>query len=360
MSDSLALYNTETCSSLVKSGFLPAHIKNPDQVKTIVLAGSELGLQPMQSLRSIVLVQGKVSMSAELILSLLKRAGVKHTWVRSDETGAVLKLERNGEEHTETFTIDDAKRAGLTSNPTWIKYPKAMCRARAVSAGARAFAPDVTLGIYETSEAQEIAASQTQTYDQPAGLSVRIGDAVAALPEYDPSIETADDLLLRFEADADSAESADALAKLEQATIANNQKILSSFPRHRDGMREYADQVREARGWDKPKRKPKPANDTVDQPAALQEPAFDVAAFSDFARSATTEEWNEGVKASFRKVPQKYKKQLVALYNELDAKHATAAIAAAINDVQIQFPVPESANAITITKHDADPLEEVF
>lgn len=144
-------------AALVKSGFLPPHLKTPEQALVVVLTGKELGLSPMQSIRSIAVVSGKVVLSADLILALLGRAGVKHQWIETTDTKATIRLSRDGyEPYTHSFTIEEAERAGLMSNQVWRKYAPAMLRARCISASARAYAPDVAMGMYETSEMAEL------------------------------------------------------------------------------------------------------------------------------------------------------------------------------------------------------------
>lgn len=139
--------------TLVKTGFLPVAIKTPAQAVAVILTGRELGLGPMQALRSINIIQGKPALSAELMLALFKSRGGKAVWRESTATKAVLWLRHpNGDEHTETFTIDDAQRAGLLGKQNWKIYPKAMLRARCASAGLRAVAPDVSAGIYDPDE----------------------------------------------------------------------------------------------------------------------------------------------------------------------------------------------------------------
>lgn len=124
---------------LCESGFLPRAVNKPAQALAIILAGQELGIPPMQSLRQIHIVEGKPTLSAELMLSLWKRRGGKANWVESTNEKAVLHLRHpNGDEHTETFSIADAQRAQVTGKDNWRKYPKAMLRARAISAGIRA------------------------------------------------------------------------------------------------------------------------------------------------------------------------------------------------------------------------------
>ena len=56
-----------------------------------------------------------------------------------------------GEPQSFRFSIEDAKRANLTGM-AWTKYPAAMLRARAISAGARAVFPDCIMGCYTPEE----------------------------------------------------------------------------------------------------------------------------------------------------------------------------------------------------------------
>jgi hypothetical protein len=158
--------------TLVESGFLPRVIQKPAQALAIILAGQELGLPPMQSLRQIHVVEGKPVLSAELMLSLFKRRGGRARWIESTDEKAVLWLRHpNGDEHTETWTIQEAQRAGVTGKDNWRKYGKAMLKARCISAGIRALGE--ADGIYEPEElgappAPEDLASEPE-YTPPKG-----------------------------------------------------------------------------------------------------------------------------------------------------------------------------------------------
>lgn len=52
---------------LVKGGLLPRSIQTPEAAFTIMVTGRELGLTAMQSLRSIDVIEGKPTLSANLI-----------------------------------------------------------------------------------------------------------------------------------------------------------------------------------------------------------------------------------------------------------------------------------------------------
>lgn len=138
---------------LVGTGFLPVAIKTPAQAVAVILTGRELGLPPMQALRSICIIQGKPELAADLQLSLFKRSGGQAKWLQQTSTEAELFLKHpNGDEFTQLFTMDDARRAGLAGGVNWQKYPQAMLRSRAITAGLKSLGFEPLCGCYAPGE----------------------------------------------------------------------------------------------------------------------------------------------------------------------------------------------------------------
>lgn len=130
-------------------GILPPTIRTPGECVAVILAGRELGLPPMAALRTITLLKGKVTIDSAGQLGLMQAAGAKVEWLKSDDKEAHLRLTRPGNTPFETtYTIEMASKAGLLGNQTWQKYPRAMLRARCVSAAGKAYMADVLAGIY--------------------------------------------------------------------------------------------------------------------------------------------------------------------------------------------------------------------
>jgi len=141
---------------LVDSGLLPDSVKSPGAALAIILAGSELGLPPMASLRLVHVVKGRVVLDSGAQLALLHRAGFSSTWKTTTSDKATLELKHeDGVPQSISYTIEDAKRAGLAGKDNWRKHPAAMLRARCVSAAAKAIAPEVLAGVYTPDEAEE-------------------------------------------------------------------------------------------------------------------------------------------------------------------------------------------------------------
>jgi hypothetical protein len=138
-----------------KSGFVPSSIKTDEQAVVILLKGQELGLPPMQAFASIAVINGRPTLTAEVMLSLVykqhEKAGI--TFVSSTNQECVIEASRpGGKTSTFTFTLEDAKRAGLLAKGPWEQYPAAMLRARCISAMARAMFPDALAGCVYTPE----------------------------------------------------------------------------------------------------------------------------------------------------------------------------------------------------------------
>lgn len=147
-------------TKLSKSSLLPSAVRGkPADLSVILLTGHELGLSPMQALRSIHVVEGRPVLSADLLVGLCKKhpACKYFRLIESTDEKATYETQREGEpEPTRiTWTIQQATKAGLTSRHNWKAHPAAMLRARAAAALARAVYPDVAMGIYDEDEAAE-------------------------------------------------------------------------------------------------------------------------------------------------------------------------------------------------------------
>lgn len=134
------------------SGLMPSEVRSADAALYIMASGIELGLQPMISLRTLRLVKGRISIAAEAMLALAISREITADWQQADNDAAILVLTRKGgKPYTSAFTMADARKAGLGGD-NWTKYPAAMLRARAISAGVRAYCPDVVTGLYSAEE----------------------------------------------------------------------------------------------------------------------------------------------------------------------------------------------------------------
>jgi len=111
--------------------------------------GFDLGLSPTTSLTSIHFFEGKPSMSGNLMWTLVK----SHPEYRKSRvktlTPQLCEIEwiENGElQGISSFSIEEAKAAGLTNKDNWRKWPKSMLFNRAVSLGFKLYTPHLSRG----------------------------------------------------------------------------------------------------------------------------------------------------------------------------------------------------------------------
>lgn len=140
-------------------GFVPdAYAGKPEALAAVILTGVELGLGPMQAMREIHVIKGKPSISANLMLALARRSGVKTRWIKTDATIATIGVTVPGmAEQQMSFTSEQAKAAGLWGQGNWKTYPDAMLRARCISSAIRAYCPEVLGGSVYESDSGELS-----------------------------------------------------------------------------------------------------------------------------------------------------------------------------------------------------------
>jgi hypothetical protein len=141
---------------IARTEFVPKGLRGrPEAVLACILYGHEVGMGPMQSLSSIDVIEGKPSVKPEAMRGLVRQAGHR-IWVeeRSGQTVTIAGSRSGEPEQVErvTWTMDDAKAAGLASKDVWRKYPRAMLLARATSELCRSMFSDVIAGLSYTAE----------------------------------------------------------------------------------------------------------------------------------------------------------------------------------------------------------------
>lgn len=153
----------EQANVLVRSGFLPPSIKNGEQALSVALAGKELGIGFMESIRSINVIQGKPTVSPQLMLALANRTKeLEDIEIKSTNDKTTVTVKRRGRKsHTNEFGIPEATELGLMGKDNYKKQPKTMFLWRALAANLRVTFPDAVSGLYTPEE---------------LGIPVRIGE----------------------------------------------------------------------------------------------------------------------------------------------------------------------------------------
>lgn len=191
--------------ALAPTSFIPDHLKvwtNPQernpakreldydstvaQVAAVLLAGQELELGPMASLRAFVIIRGTVTLYAIAARALLLHQGHDVIVVESNSSRAIVRGRRAGSDDWQTSTWDTerARTAGLWPGGTdsaWRKQTKAMLVARATAEASRWVAADAMLGLPLIAEEVEdaeielvpVPAIEAPAAAEPAGRTTR-------------------------------------------------------------------------------------------------------------------------------------------------------------------------------------------
>ena len=207
--------------TLVKSGMLPQGLNTAEKVCVALEWGHELQLSPMVAVNNIAVINGKPTLSADLMGALVRRSpeygGIEWTCQTDEKAECIItRLLPSGKEekYTSTFTIEDAKIAGLASKDVWRKYPRRMLKHRCMSYGLRDVFPDLLAGIYETEEAESI------TYKEPTESELR---NVTPTADFEPTItENADDATPTGQVADDRQKLKDLIQKYEPQLNVNN------------------------------------------------------------------------------------------------------------------------------------------
>ena len=147
---------------ICESSFCPAAFKGKDgDVLVAVQMGGEIGLQPMQALQNIAVINGRPCVWGDALPALAK---AHPSFISMDESfdestmTATCKVKRKGEpEQTVTFSKADAETAKLWDKQgPWQTYPKRMLAMRARGWAIRNVFPDALKGLAVAEEVRDI------------------------------------------------------------------------------------------------------------------------------------------------------------------------------------------------------------
>lgn len=130
--------------ALKDSGYF-SDVKSKAQAIVKVMAGAELGLPPFASMTGIHIIQGKPVLGANVLATLVKNDPRYDYKIKTatDQKCELTWYENGQEVGPSAFTIAEAKAANLNGKDNWKRYPSDMLFARAISRGARRYAPGI-------------------------------------------------------------------------------------------------------------------------------------------------------------------------------------------------------------------------
>jgi len=147
-------------NAIAMSGMAPkAYGTDPNKCFVGILAGAEVGLAPFTALQSIAVIGNNPAIWGDGALALIQSSGLLVDIEETDDGDtATCTMYRKGKPTpiTRTFSMDDAKKAGLAgkSGP-WSQYPQRMRQMRARSWAMRDGFADVLKGLHIAEEVRD-------------------------------------------------------------------------------------------------------------------------------------------------------------------------------------------------------------
>lgn len=165
---------------LANSDMVPKDFKGkPENCLIAMQWGYELGLQPLQAIQNIAVINGRPAMWGDAVIALVRSSPLCEYVQESDDGNtATCRVKRRGEpEQVRTFSADDARSAGLSGKQgPWTQYPKRMRQLRARAFALRDVFPDVLRGM---PVAEEVMDTPTERF---MGQAEVVQPAQQALP----------------------------------------------------------------------------------------------------------------------------------------------------------------------------------
>jgi len=159
---------------LAKSSLVPkAYQGQPANVLVAMAYGESFGMQPLQAMQSVAVVNGMPGLYGDGLLAVCRSCS-DWEWMQEavdGETAICTAKRRNEPEVTATFSVQDAKRAQLWGKQgPWTQYPMRMLAMRARAFALRNLYADVLRGMGSAEELQDIPAEMPAVQVEPARI----------------------------------------------------------------------------------------------------------------------------------------------------------------------------------------------
>lgn len=227
---------------------------NPANILVAIQWGAEIGLPPLQAMQNIAVINGRPSVWGDAVIALVRGSGLLES-IQEDisDSSATCTVKRRGEGATaRTFTMDDAKKAGLAGKQgPWSQYPKRMLQMRARAWALRDVFPDILRGVFVAEEAQDMPEERPMGHaevipSQPTGsrteaVKARLAARAAPVQTEDPGPDLATTLKIIEDAyTVEEMEQAAAIAKQLQSA-SDKAAARQAFAARKAALKEMAE-----------------------------------------------------------------------------------------------------------------------
>lgn len=178
-------------------GFAPKGNDSPQQIIAAIQKGIEVGLSPMAAVQNIAVIGGKPCLWGDAMIALVESSGflsdiVEEIQGEGENRKAVCTVERKGRKTptTRTFSVKDAKTAGLWGRNVWAKYPDRMLQMRARGFALRDTFADVLNGLHIREEILDYARIEIpeERIEDQKPLNIDFSDDAPQIDATEPEV----------------------------------------------------------------------------------------------------------------------------------------------------------------------------
>ena len=151
----------QMAAMLAKSEMVPKSYKGKaEDILVAMMMGTELGLNPIQALQNIAVINGRPCVWGDAMPALAQNhpcfGGIEEAFDDATMTATCIVWRRGGPRHTQRFSQADAIKAGLWGKAgPWQQYPKRMLQLRARGFALRDQFADALAGLVTREEAED-------------------------------------------------------------------------------------------------------------------------------------------------------------------------------------------------------------
>lgn len=158
----------QMATMLSQSQMVPNCYKGKQQDTLVaMMMGSELGLNPIQALQNIAVINGRPSIYGDALMALVQNhpafGGIEESFDDASMTATCTVHRKGGSKHTQSFSQQDAATAKLWGKAgPWSQYPKRMLQMRARGFALRSQFADALAGLITREEAEDMPVTEYQ------------------------------------------------------------------------------------------------------------------------------------------------------------------------------------------------------
>lgn len=224
---------------IANSSFAPKDMRGkPGDVILALQMGADVGLSPIQSIQNIAVINGKPSLYGDATLAVVMSSPhyeYHNEWftgsiAEGNRTAHCAVKRKGSEEYVKSFSMDDAKKAGLWGKPgPWTQYSDRMLQMRARTFAIRDKFADAMRGINIADSDYSVIENQDKQAPAPKAETYTDAVIVEATPELEPNDELFNKHLLaiRESQTIDDLKANYKLAANELATFTSAIKIIN-------------------------------------------------------------------------------------------------------------------------------------